>query len=51
MNNQGVMCDVCECCHNVEGEKCDLQKIEVTHETSAANAVASPHFCKSFEQK
>ena len=24
MENIGVTCDVCACCHNVDGCKCDL---------------------------
>lgn len=51
MENYGVACNVTECMHNVSSCKCDLSKIEVTHEKTAADAVATPHFCKSYEQK
>lgn len=51
MDNEGVKCNVCECAHNLEHEKCDLAKIEVTHEKTAADAVNTPHFCKSYEKK
>ncbi len=50
MENNGVKCDVCECVHNCSCEKCDLGKIEITHNTTK-NAVDTPHFCKSFEEK
>ena len=30
MENIGVTCDVCACCHNVDGCKCDLPQIKVT---------------------
>ena len=32
MENIGVTCDVCECCHNVSGCKCDLPQIKVTEQ-------------------
>lgn len=51
MDNTGVSCNVCECVHNVEANKCDLAKIEVTHEKTTAEAVAVPHFCKSYQKK
>lgn len=51
MENLGVCCNVCECTHNVSGAKCDLTKIDVTNEKTGANAVATPHFCKSFQGK
>ena len=34
MENIGVTCDVCECCHNVSGCKCDLPQIKVTEPVS-----------------
>lgn len=51
MENSGVSCNVTECTHNVSSCKCDLSKIEVTHEKTGADAVATPHFCKSYEKK
>ncbi len=51
MENIGVKCDVCECLHNEGCNRCTLSTIEVTHEQTSANAVATPHFCKSFTQK
>lgn len=51
MENTGVNCNVRECMHNISGVKCDLTKIEVTNEKTGPNAIATPHFCKSFEDK
>lgn len=51
MENSGVKCNVCECVHNTECNKCNLPTIEVTNEKTGANAVAVPHFCKSYECK
>lgn len=51
MENTGVSCNVNECVHNISTEKCDLVKIEVTHEKTSADAVATPHFCKSYQKK
>lgn len=51
MENSGVYCNVTECTHNVSSSKCDLAKIEITHEKTSADAVATPHFCKSYEKK
>lgn len=51
MNNSGVKCDVNECAYNVECSKCSLATIEVTHQAQAQNAVATPHFCKSYQKK
>lgn len=51
MANQGVNCNVCECMHNEMGNKCKLLCIEVTHEKTGADAVATPHFCKSYTMK
>lgn len=51
MENTGVCCNVCECAHHCGSDQCDLTKIEVTNETTSQNAVAVPHFCKSYTQK
>ncbi len=51
MNNTGVICDVCECCHNVDNCKCNLSSIKVTHQYAGADMVETPHFCKNFEAK
>lgn len=51
MDNSGVACNVCECKHNEESCKCNLSKIQITHEKTGADAIATPHFCKSFEKK
>ncbi|MGL5151566.1 MAG: DUF1540 domain-containing protein [Clostridium sp.] len=51
MSNPGVKCNVCECKHNKASNMCDLTSIEVTHEKTGADAVATPHFCKSYCQK
>lgn len=49
--NSGVKCDVSECKYNVESSKCNLPTIEVTHMSTGANAVQTPHFCKSYTKK
>lgn len=53
MENQGVICDVCECRHNVASCKCDLSQIKVTEHCNctADQKMETPHFCQSFEQK
>lgn len=51
MENTGVNCNVCECTHNVSGAKCNLSKIDVVNDKTGANAIATPHFCKSFDKK
>ena len=51
MDNVGVNCNVRECVHNIAGAKCNLEKIDVTNEKTGSNAVATPHFCKSFNGK
>ena len=51
MENTGVKCDVCECVHNTECNKCSLPEIEVTHKTNGQAAVSVPPFCKSYERK
>ena len=43
--------NVRECVHNIAGAKCNLEKIDVTNEKTGSNAVATPHFCKSFNGK
>ena len=49
--NNGVTCNVAECSHNVDCCKCDVAKIEVTHECVGTNAVETPHFCKSYQKR
>ncbi|MFI3238467.1 MAG: DUF1540 domain-containing protein [Lachnospiraceae bacterium] len=51
MENSGVCCSVCECKHYTGNDKCCLDKIQVTHEKTGADAVATPHFCKSYQCK
>ncbi len=51
MENNGVCCNVCECMYHAEGNKCRLDKIEVSHEKTGADSIAIPHFCKSYEKK
>ena len=51
MENGGVLCNVNECMYHVEGNKCKLDKIEVSHEKTSADSIAIPHFCKSYEKK
>lgn len=51
MENAGVKCDVCECVHYCDCCRCGLSSIEVTHQKTSTDAVATPHFCKSFEKK
>ena len=52
MENIGVTCDVCECCHNVSGCKCDLPQIKVTEQcTCDTQQVETPHYCQSYEKK
>lgn len=51
MANPGVSCNVSECAHNQAGDKCSLTSISVTHEKTGADAVATPHFCKSYSMK
>mgnify|MGYP006987365110 CR=1 FL=1 len=43
---------VCECCHNVSGCKCDLPQIKVTEQcTCDTQQVETPHYCQSYEKK
>lgn len=52
MDNIGVTCDVCACVHNRAGCKCELSEIHVTEKCDCQNqAVETPHFCQSFEEK
>ncbi len=51
MENCGVLCNVCECMYHSEGNKCRLDKIEVSHEKTGPDSIAIPHFCKSYEKK
>ena len=52
MENTGVICDVCECRHNVESCKCSLPQIKVTeHCSCTTQQVGTPHFCQSYEEK
>lgn len=51
MNNKGVKCDVCECIHNAECNQCTLDTIEVTHQKTGPDSIATPHFCKSFTKR
>lgn len=50
--NIGVTCDVCACCHNVDGCKCDLPQIKVTEQCNCTTQqVETPHYCQSYEEK
>ena len=52
MENQGVICDVAQCVHNVNCEKCDLACIQVTeHAAAGEQKVDTPHFCKNYQCK
>ncbi len=51
MENAGVRCSVTECMYHAEGNKCRLDKIDVSHERTGADGVSIPHFCKSYEKK
>ncbi len=47
-----VKCTVCECAHNDCNQNyCTLNAIEISHEPTGANAVMTPHYCKSFCKK
>lgn len=51
-NNCKVKCNVCECVHNACNENgCNLSCIEITHEKTGDDVVATPHFCKSYCKK
>ncbi len=50
--NCKVKCNVCECVHNnCDANGCNLSLIEITHEQTTDDVVATPHFCKSFCKK
>ena len=52
MENIGVTCDVCACCHTVDGCKCDLPQIKVTEQCNCTTQqVETPHYCQSYEEK
>lgn len=51
MHNEGVKCSVNECEYHVECDKCSLKKIEVSHEKTGADSIATPHFCKSYQKR
>ncbi len=51
MENSGVCCNVSQCCHYKQDDKCQLAKIHITNEKTSADAIATPHFCKNYEQK
>ena len=51
MENTGVVCCVCQCKHNMTGNRCDLPQIQVTNEKTGATSMADPHFCKSYQAK
>ncbi len=51
MENKGVKCTVSECEYHCGCDKCNLEKIEVTHEKTSADSMATPHFCKSYRKK
>ena len=42
MENIGVTCDVCACCHNVDGCKCDLPQIKVTEQCNCTPLPEKP---------
>ncbi|MFI3206227.1 MAG: DUF1540 domain-containing protein [Clostridia bacterium] len=51
MENTGVVCNVCECMHNVECNKCNLPQIQITCEQTGATSMSNPHFCKNYCKK
>lgn len=51
MENNGVSCNVNECMYHAEGNKCRLDRIEVSHDKTSAEVISIPHFCKSYEKK
>ncbi|MBE5743469.1 MAG: DUF1540 domain-containing protein [Clostridiales bacterium] len=46
-----VKCNVCECVHNDNCNRCNLSTIEISHEQTGANVMDAPHYCKSFCQR
>ncbi len=51
MANEGVKCTVTECQWHEGCDKCNLERIEVTHEKTSADSMAVPHFCKSYQKR
>ena len=47
-----MTCDVCACCHNVDGCKCDLPQIKGDGAVQLHHQqVETPHYCQSYEKK
>ena len=47
-----IKCNVCECSNNdAAADVCKLATIEVTHDKTGADAVATPHYYKNFATK
>lgn len=46
--NCRVKCTVCECAHNDMCQHCNLNSIEISGEKTTTDAIATPHYCKSF---
>lgn len=46
--NCRVKCTVCECTHNDMCQHCNLNSIEISGEKTTTDAIATPHYCKSF---
>ncbi len=51
MENQGVCCDVMECTHNINCEKCSLATIEISCQKTGNEGANFPHYCKSYCKK
>ncbi len=52
MENEGVVCDVCDCAHNVACNKCNLPEIRITEQCAGCGqTVETPHFCKDYQEK
>ncbi len=51
MENKGVCCSVNECTYHSGTDKCTLPKIEITHQKTNTNGLATPHYCKNYTQK
>ncbi len=50
MMNSGVSCNVTQCEHYASGDRCQLDKIHVTNQTTGQKAMETPHFCKNFKE-
>lgn len=52
MENSGVICDVCECVHNIGCNKCNLAQIKVTEQCApgTCQSVETPHFCQNYQK-